>query len=275
MNASNDASLFRDERTVLSALKTGKTENLSGNAKALYERVTSLAAKLKGKTEYATVKNIHDYLVNNIVYTFGGQEVHTLDCALNTGKCVCDGYAKAFFFLCTANDIEAILIGGTAWDGAGSQLHAWNKVRIDGKWYSIDVTWDDPVPDTPNVVRYEYFLIRDEDIANDHKWDDKGIPDAVMDDLGIIYKQYEDYEKFEDAKSGWEYVSTKLNEFARNKARGTSLKLNVLVKGDGDAFIDNCIRLTEDLYNTYGCGYSYYFESAGFYGVKCDIELFY
>ena len=25
--------------------------------------------------------------------------------------------------------------------------HAWNLIKLDGEWYQVDVTWDDPVWD--------------------------------------------------------------------------------------------------------------------------------
>ena len=36
--------------------------------------------------------------------------------------------------------------------------HAWNVIKIDGKWYHVDVTWDDPVDDTFGASRHDYFL---------------------------------------------------------------------------------------------------------------------
>ncbi len=275
ISKSNLASLNGDERDVYSALLSGKTDDLGASAKALYDSVKELASQLKGKTEYDTVKSIHDYLVRNTVYTYGGSEVHTLNYALNMKRCVCDGYAKAFFFLCKACGLDTILIGGKAWNSDGTELHAWNKVKIGGKWYSIDVTWDDPVPDDPGTVIYDYFLIRDADLKEDHEWDDAGIPDAVSDDLGIVYQQYKDYEKYDDAESGYRYIETTLTDFAKKKVRGTSLELNILVKKGDDSFMDQCTKLLDNLHNKYGCGYSYYFESAGFYGLRCEIKLVY
>ena len=45
-------------------------------------------------------------------------------------------------------------------------------------WYHIDVTWDDPVPDKQNEVRYNYFLLSDEQLAEDHEWDRTQYPVA-------------------------------------------------------------------------------------------------
>ena len=36
--------------------------------------------------------------------------------------------------------------------------HIWNLVYLDGKWYHLDLTWDDPISET-NINRDTYFLI--------------------------------------------------------------------------------------------------------------------
>ncbi|CAM5190051.1 hypothetical protein LSPH26S_02229 [Lysinibacillus sphaericus] len=53
----------------------------------------------------------------------------------------------------------------------GEQLHAWVLVKLDNEWYHIDVTWDDPLPDRKGEVRYNYFLVSDKQLAQDHTWD--------------------------------------------------------------------------------------------------------
>lgn len=52
---------------------------------------------------------------------------------------VCEGYAKAFQLLMNACGIENIYVTGTS----RNQGHAWNIVKLDGKYYNVDVTWND------------------------------------------------------------------------------------------------------------------------------------
>ena len=65
--------------------------------------------------------------------------------------------------------IPCVRISGTA-NGGG---HAWNAVKLDGEWYQVDVTWDDPIPDSPGNIQYGYFNITDEEMMKDHSytWD--------------------------------------------------------------------------------------------------------
>ena len=39
--------------------------------------------------------------------------------------------------------------------------HLWNLVYLEGKWYHLDCTWNDPTPDTPSKVRYNYYNLSD------------------------------------------------------------------------------------------------------------------
>jgi hypothetical protein len=44
--------------------------------------------------------------------------------------------------------------------------HSWNLVQLDGNWYHVDVTWDDPTPDVTGRVLHTHFLKTDEEIGN-------------------------------------------------------------------------------------------------------------
>ena len=53
---------------------------------------------------------------------------------------VCEGYSKAFSYLCELADIECYTVTGTMSGGTGAGPHMWNLVRLDGKSYVVDVT---------------------------------------------------------------------------------------------------------------------------------------
>ncbi len=53
---------------------------------------------------------------------------------------VCEGYAKAFQYLCELSDIECYTVTGNMAGGTGAGPHMWNIVRLDGKSYVVDVT---------------------------------------------------------------------------------------------------------------------------------------
>jgi hypothetical protein len=58
-------------------------------------------------------------------------------------KAVCDGYARLFKSLCKHAGIQCIVVAGKAKTFLDERLepHAWNAVRLDGKWQLVDPTW--------------------------------------------------------------------------------------------------------------------------------------
>ena len=59
-----------------------------------------------------------------------------------------------------------------------SGTHVWNAVKLDGQWYHLDLTWDDPVSNTgEDILDYKFFLVKNKDLedldknSNDHKFD--------------------------------------------------------------------------------------------------------
>ena len=68
---------------------------------------------------------------------------------------VCEGYARAFKVLCDRLGIPCVLTEGYAQTGltAKKELHMWNYVKLDGKWYAVDVTWNDPFISSSNAVK--------------------------------------------------------------------------------------------------------------------------
>lgn len=127
-----------------------------------------------GMSDRDKIKALHDYVVLNAAYDYDNYLRDTIPddsyseygiLILNTG--VCQGYALTMKLLLQLAGIETYYITGTANGG----LHAWNMVVLDGNYYHVDATWDDPVPNRPGQVRYNYFLISDKQMAADHVWD--------------------------------------------------------------------------------------------------------
>lgn len=130
-------------------------------------------------SQYNKVKAIHDWLVVNVNYDNRpvntlSDTVYTAEGALCNRLAVCQGYAEAFELLCAKAGIQAYMIYGSAGnDTDGWTSHSWNVVRIDGEWYQIDCTWDDPLMDSGVItdgsnITYQYFLLTDKEMYVDH-----------------------------------------------------------------------------------------------------------
>ena len=129
----------------------------------------------KDMSDFDKVKAINDYMILNVRYDRENYAKDTIpySCytalgAMEDGVAVCAGYAKMFVYLAQAADLEATYVVGYA---RGS--HAWNQVKVDGKWYNIDVTWNDPDCEYNEKGHYycgcyQYFLISNELMEKSH-----------------------------------------------------------------------------------------------------------
>ena len=130
---------------------------------------------LNGKSDYQKIKAIYDYLCTNVTYHnldflvamstnayIYFPTAHSAYGALQNNSAVCQGYAVAFYRLALSAGIDSRVIFGTA-SGGG---HAWNIVKLDGKYYLLDSTWD------AGQSEYKYFLKSEKDFP-DHIPDDE------------------------------------------------------------------------------------------------------
>lgn len=141
------------------------------------QRVKDILKKVvqPGMDTHQKIKAIHDYVVLNLKYDTDLQKYTAYE-GLRTGEAVCQGYALLTYELLKNAGVENRLVEGTA----GDQLHAWNLVKVDNRWYHLDTTWDDPVPDVPDQVKYAYYLRTDEQLRKDHTWDAGSYPKAAV-----------------------------------------------------------------------------------------------
>lgn len=94
---------------------------------------------------------------------------------------VCAGTADALKQLCELNGIEAEYVQGQASTSQDveSSCHAWVKVKLDGKWYNADPTWDANKVGKP----YEFCLKSDSDFRG-HNQNNNYQPTYRRDDKG-------------------------------------------------------------------------------------------
>ncbi|MDE5742005.1 MAG: hypothetical protein K2H90_06110 [Oscillospiraceae bacterium] len=158
-----------------SKVKVGKLFYTTKSPEAINEMQASidavadkLVSEAAGKSStYEKLKVFHDYLVLNSSFEFseGDQSYNaSIYNAFGSGEpqgnIQCNGYAKAMQYLCDKAGIVSMVVTGETSAGAS---HAWNVVDVDGKWYNLDCTWDDPLLENANYknIRYNYFLVPD------------------------------------------------------------------------------------------------------------------
>jgi hypothetical protein len=161
----------------------------------LHAAVEKLAAEAAAQGGvYEQLLYVHDWLTTHNVYNFPAADYDVdemeanclpwtpLSALTDLDKPVCEGYASAFKLVCDELGIPCIKVCGEAWGP-----HAWNQVQLDGKWYAVDVTFDDPtMGDDTKVISgieaHDYFLIgADSCPPYMPPFSETHIPDAVSD----------------------------------------------------------------------------------------------
>ena len=185
-------------------------------------------------SDFDKIKFVNDYIVQNTVYSTNTiNSPHSAYTVLAEGKAVCQGYALLAQKMLTKLGIESLYVVGEA-DGIG---HAWNLVKLNGNWYHIDTTWNDPAPDRgPNNVRFAYFLMSDRQLAKDHTWERSDYPQAVDEQyayMHIIADRYEmgDYIYFSHEEDN-NYLY-KLHKLTKQVNKVADVRVQFLT-GDGD-----------------------------------------
>lgn len=118
---------------------------------------------------------LHDYLVQHMVYDQNannnlGIEKRNAYEALVNGIGVCQGYTLAYAALLNKAGIEV------DYCKSKSMNHIWNYVKLDGKWYHADLTYDDATASSQTGetghVKHTYFLLSDTAMRNaSHDWE--------------------------------------------------------------------------------------------------------
>jgi hypothetical protein len=159
-----------------------ETAELSEDAQKLYDACIEVmtACVQDGMSDFDKEVAIHDYLIINGAFAqdyketsqHGDESVYKAYGALVDKIAVCNGYAEAMYLLLNACDIECQMVVGKA-DGSD---HAWNIVRLDGDWYQVDATWDDPTPDREGVAQRDYLNLTDAQMSDSHEWNTDNYP---------------------------------------------------------------------------------------------------
>lgn len=116
---------------------------------------------------------LHDHLVRNTVYgEKEGREddAHSIYGALIDHECVCEGYAKAYKYLCALSSLQCMVVTGRAdvpHETPGA--HAWNMICENGHLFHVDVTFDHLIKG--KYCSRSYYRLNEKQILNDHSFD--------------------------------------------------------------------------------------------------------
>lgn len=126
---------------------------------------------------------VHDKIVVQADYIDDGTPYsHIASNILMKGQGVCQSYAGIFNNAMSMLGIDCIYVM--------SDSHAWNAVRIDGLWYYVDVTWDDPVGVSDrSYTSHQYFLVKKNEFSHSHELENSSnnIYGRILNNMGGAY----------------------------------------------------------------------------------------
>ena len=204
----------------------------NSRAEIIYNKAKSVLNEIikDDMTDYEKAISIFDWICVNTVYDYIDASnqyyylgiYYTENCAYYLegvflqGIAVCDGFSKAYSLLCNMEGIECVRITGLTGKNA---LHAWNKVKIDGIYYGVDITWTELKNADTEILSHKYFLVSDVFFGSDRKaWE------AREDKFGE-YKSNENYN----------YYKSNSNTFGDSQG---NLKNSSLVANSDNSLLD-------------------------------------
>lgn len=197
---------------------------LDAAKEAFEQKAAQILSGLTGEMgEYEKELYLHDQLAKTVIYA-EADHAHNAYGALVEGTAVCEGYAEALQYLLQRAGIQSfIAIGASINPSTGtSESHAWNYVRIGGKYYHTDLTWDDQGKN----LYHAYFNQTDAVIQEDHAIAPANYALPVCDSAAAQYFT---------GKS--EYLSSYTAETVGTLLKDNARKVHVYIPGSMDDFL--------------------------------------
>lgn len=153
---------YADSNTALSSAKM--MENFYSKAQWYLDQIDP------SWDDFTKALMLHDLLVMNNFYRIQIGEYGDEDYVYSSnytfmvdGWGRCDNYTQVYAYLLAQLGIKSEIVT------SNEMSHAWLMVCLDGKYYHVDVTWDDPLvygTDRPNKVPHTYFLLSGDTISS-------------------------------------------------------------------------------------------------------------
>lgn len=133
--------------------------------KYVFDTIHSLekAPNFRTASDYDKALWAYHYVVDHVTYYTLDDDIYTEFSAygaLHDGMAVCQGYALLYYALVTELGLTCKIVSGVADNGREKGGHAWNVLKLEGKWYYVDTTWGDGSGDM------KYFLAPKNDLTS-------------------------------------------------------------------------------------------------------------
>lgn len=147
-----------------------KKKEIQEHQKAIQSRIQKVIRPAMALDEYGREQFVHDFICRNVHYDkLKKAYSHEIIGPLTQGVGVCEGIAKTVKVLCDALKLPCIVAFCHNNPEKGIKYrHAWNLVKLGGKYYHLDATFDNTLT-SGGDIRYDYFNIDDAFLFRDHE----------------------------------------------------------------------------------------------------------
>ena len=147
-----------------------KKKEIAEHQKAIDARIRKLTLPAQNLPEYEKELYVHDFICSSVRYDkLKKPYSHEIIGPLTQGVGVCEGIAKTVKVLCDALGLPCLIAFCHNNPEKGIKYrHAWNIVKLGGKYYHLDATFDNTLS-AEDGIRYDYFNTNDGSIFRDHE----------------------------------------------------------------------------------------------------------
>ena len=109
-------------------------------------------------TDIGRILRVSDHFCRTYEYDMNYENSYPIN-LFESKTGVCNAYCLAYLAVMNELGIECTYTSSEAMN------HIWNLVKLDGYWYHVDVTWNDPISDMPLRACHSNLLLSDQGIA--------------------------------------------------------------------------------------------------------------
>lgn len=129
---------------------------VSSSVQSNHPEIINLAMDITAlaQNEMDKMKAINMWIATNVTYNHARDSYTQKNDAvtsLEKRTAICMGYANLFAALARAAGLETKVMTGRAVSAGKKYYHQWNEVKVDGKWYFVDTTWNASVRSGPET----------------------------------------------------------------------------------------------------------------------------
>lgn len=133
---------------------TEKPQEAAREQRVVEKKLEEAAAGMSAQGDYDRAMEVYQWTYDQFEYDYSLKSINVYS-AFETGKTVCNGYARIFQALCAGRGLECEIVYGVD--------HAWNRVMLDGQWRYVDITWN------KNISENRWLFLREEEMGSHQK----------------------------------------------------------------------------------------------------------